>query len=37
MVALPIVGVVAGAGVFLLVAADVGPLLLGAVIGGLLA
>ncbi len=37
MMALPVIGAVAGAGVFLLVAADVGPLLLGAIIGGLLA
>lgn len=34
---LPVIGVVAGAGVFILVMAGVGPLLLGAIIGGLLA
>jgi hypothetical protein len=37
MVALPVIGVVAGASVFLLAAASVGPLLLGAIIGGLMA
>lgn len=34
---LPVIGVVAGAGVFILIMSGVGPLLLGAVIGGLLA
>jgi hypothetical protein len=33
----PLVGVLAGAGAFALVAAHVGPLLLGAIIGGVLA
>lgn len=34
---LPVIGIVAGAGVFILVMTGVGPLLLGAIIGGLLA
>jgi len=33
---LPLIGVVAGAGGFVLVAAQVGPMLLGAILGGLL-
>ncbi len=34
---MPIIGMVAGAGIFMLLALQVGPLLLGAIIGGLLA
>jgi hypothetical protein len=37
VVGLPFIGVIAGAGVFLFVLADVGPLLIGALIGGVLA
>lgn len=37
MVGLPFIGVIAGAGVFLVILADLGPLLIGALIGGLLA
>lgn len=34
---LPVIGVIAGAGVFVLILVQIGPLLLGAIIGGLLA
>jgi len=34
---LPLIGAVAGAGIFVLLASGVGPLLLGAIIGGILA
>jgi hypothetical protein len=34
---MPLIGAIAGAGGFILVAAQVGPLLLGAVLGGLMA
>lgn len=34
---LPVIGLIAGAGVLILIAASVGPLLIGAIIGGALA
>lgn len=34
---LPVIGLIAGAGVFVLILVQIGPLLLGAIIGGLLA
>ena len=37
LTAMPIVGAVAGMGIFVLLAIQIGPLLLGAIIGGLLA
>ena len=35
--AMPVIGAVAGAGIFMLMAIQIGPLLLGAIIGGLMA
>lgn len=37
LTAMPVIGAIAGAGIFMLLAIQIGPLLLGAIIGGLLA